>query len=103
MRILATLLVTAALVATAHASPPVGPLADNERDQWCRCGEPDHPSEWTRARIRSVIVNCSAIIKNKDRFLAEMKNSPAAKESIALAYHTRAMARQKLRSLYGKK
>jgi hypothetical protein len=98
-RMLAILLVTAALATTANASPPVGPLANNERDQWRRCGEPDHPSEWTKARIRSVIVNCSAIIKNKDRFLAEMKNSPAAQESIAIAYRTRAVARQKLRSL----
>ena len=50
-----------------------------------------------------VIVNCTAIIKDKDRFLREMKkNSPAAQESIDLAYRTRAVALQKLRSL-GKK
>ena len=103
MKILMALLISTALTVAAHASPPIGPLANNERDQWRRCGEPDHSYEWTKASIKSVIVNCSAIIKDKDRFLAKMKNSPAARDSIALAYHTRAVALQKLRSLYGKK
>jgi len=98
------LLATMILVHTggALASPPVGPLADNLRDQWRRCGEPDHSYEWTKARIKSVIVNCSAIIKDRNRFLREMDNSPAARDSIALAYRTRAVALRKLRSL-GKK
>jgi gluconate kinase len=98
-KILAIMLVTTALTVAAHASPPVGPLADNLRDQWRRCGEPDHSYEWTKARIKSVIVNCSAIIKDRDRFLREMDNSPAARDSIALAYRTRAVALRKLRSL----
>jgi len=101
-KILAIMLVTTALTIAAHASPPVGPLADNERDQWRRCGEPDHPSGWTRARIKSVIVNCSEILKNKRSFLKENDYSQAAYDSLDIVKRTLAAAKKKLRSL-GKK
>ena len=103
-KILAIMLVTTALIVAAHASPPVGPLANNERDQWRRCGEPDHPNEWTKARIKSVIVNCSEILKSKNRrsFLKENDYSQAAYDSLDLVRETLAVARKKQRAL-GKK
>jgi hypothetical protein len=103
-KILAIMLVTTALMVSAHASPPVGPLADNERDQWRRCGEPDHPNEWTKARIKSVIINCSEILKSKNKrsFLKENDYSQAAYDSLDIVKRTLAAAQKKLRSL-GKK